>query len=94
MILHTVVCENIPHDQDWFYFQPPVHCAFHTNKSMDILMKQWGFNSSIYCIIGKIWILFKKEPENLVDKINSINKEFQKEIIFYKKGFVDYWKGF
>jgi hypothetical protein len=94
MILHTVVCDNIPSDEKWFYMEPPVHCAFHTNYSMEILMSQWGFVSSIYCPSAKFWVLFKKEPENLNNKIDLINKEFQKEVIIYKKGFVDYWKGF
>ena len=42
LILHTVICERIPNDCDWFYLDPPVHCAFFTNKSMDILMQQWN----------------------------------------------------
>ncbi len=32
LIVHTVICENIPKDPDWFYLYPPVHTAFHTNK--------------------------------------------------------------
>ncbi|WP_396196728.1 methyltransferase domain-containing protein [Flavobacterium sp.] len=94
MILHTLVCENIPADSNWFYMEPPVHCAFHTNKSMNILMDQWGYISSIYSPAAKIWILFKKEPEELLKKITELNCVFQKEIFFYKEGFVDYWKGF
>ena len=94
MILHTLVCENIPADSNWFYMEPPVHCAFHTNKSMNILMDQWGYISSIYSPAAKIWILFKKEPEELLKKITELNSIFQKEIFFYKEGFVDYWKGF
>jgi len=94
MILHTVICENIPHDENWFYMEPPVHCAFHTNKSMEILMAQWGFLSSIYCPSAKFWVLFKKEPDNLIQKVFQVNKEFQTDVIIYKRGFVDYWKGF
>ena len=94
MILHTVVCENIPNDPNWFYMAPPVHCAFHTNKSMKILMEQWGFESSIYSPKAKSWILFKNEPLDLIKKIKAINTQFQSEIFLYKKGFLDYWKGF
>lgn len=36
MILHTLICETIPADQNWFYLEPPVHCSFHTNKNMCI----------------------------------------------------------
>jgi 2-polyprenyl-3-methyl-5-hydroxy-6-metoxy-1,4-benzoquinol methylase len=94
LILHTVICERIPNDPDWFYLEPPVHCSFHTNKSMEILMRQWGYTCSIYCPTSKCWILFKKESQTLYEKINAINIELQKNYLFYKKGFVDYWKGF
>ncbi len=94
MILHTVICENIPKDANWFYMEPPVHCAFHTNKSMSILMKQWGFVSSLYSPSAKFWVLFKKEPKDVEEKIQEINRLFQIESLIYKKGFVDYWKGF
>lgn len=93
LIIHTVICENIPKDGNWFYINP-VHCAFHTNKSMDILMNQWGYISSIYCPTSKCWVFFKKEPNNLTEKIININVELQEPYLYYKKGFVDYWKGF
>lgn len=92
MIIHTVVCENIPNDPNWFYITPPVHSALHTNKSMDILMKQWGYVSSIYCPSSKCWVLFKKEPENLKSNIESINKLFQTDYLHYSTGFMNYWK--
>jgi len=95
MFLHTVICENIPQNANWFYFEPPVHCAFHTNKSMGILMKQWGFKSSLYCPKAKSWVLFKKPTDNIEQTIASINTEFQTEYILYNpEGFLDYWKGF
>jgi len=93
LIIHTVICENIPKDSNWFYINP-VHCAFHTNKSMDILMDQWGYISSIYCPTSKCWVLFKKEPDVIIEKIVKINVELQEPYLYYKKGFVDYWKGF
>jgi len=94
LIIHTVICENIPQDPNWFYMRTPVHTAFHTNKSMEILMNQWGYHSSIYCPKSKCWILLKKEIENISKVIHSINQEFQTDFLYYKKGFVDYWKGF
>jgi len=94
MILHTVVCENIPKDPNWFYLKPPVHCAFHTNKSMEILMEQWNYKTSIYCATSKCWVLLKEESEEILKKIESINLEFQCDYLVFKKGFVDYWKGF
>lgn len=94
LILHTVVCENIPNNSDWFYLTPPVHSALHTNKSMNILMEQWGYVSSIYCPSSKCWVLFKKEPHNLNFIVDSLNEELQTNYLHYKKGFMDYWKGF
>lgn len=94
LILHTVVCENIPKNADWFYITPPVHSALHTNKSMNILMEKWHYESSLYCPISKCWVLFKKEPSDIILKVKNINQELQTDYLFYKKGFMDYWKGF
>lgn len=94
MMINTIVCENIPKDPDWFYLDPPVHCAFHTNKSMEILMDIWGYKSSIYCPPAKSWILFKKDSDVIKIKINEINRQFYAEYLIHKVGFVDFWKGF
>jgi hypothetical protein len=91
LIFHTVVCEKIPRDPNWFYLLP-VHCAFHTNRSMNILMEQWGYSFSMYCPASKMWSLFKKKPENVEAIVESINTEFQADFLYYKSGFVDYWK--
>ena len=93
LIIHTVICENIPKDPNWFYLEVPVHCSFHTNKSMDVLMKDWGYECSIYCPAAKSWVLFKN-AEHIENTINSINKEFQNPYLHFKHGFVDFWKGF
>ncbi len=97
LVLHTLICENIPKDPEWFYMDPLVHTAFHTNKSMNILMNQWGYEYSIYSPQSKFWFLFKKNYANiekLEGKVKSVNLEFQKNYFFFKRGFVDYWKGF
>ena len=94
MIIHTVVCENIPKDENWFYFEPPVHCAFHTNRSMSILMKQWNYSASVYCPSAKCWMLIKKDTSEIRERIELINSELQTNYLIYKNDFVDYWKGF
>lgn len=94
LIIHTVVCENVPSDPDWFYLRPPVHTAFHTNKSMEILMSQWNFRSSIYCPQSKCWILLRGSDEDVEEKIVTLNNELKNKWFHWKKGFVDYWKGF
>lgn len=94
LILHSVICENAPNDESWFYLRPPVHTAFHTNKSMQILMDQWGYHSSIYCPQSKSWVLLKNKVNEIENVINNINYELKTDWFYYKKGFVDYWKGF
>ena len=92
LIIHTMVCENLPNDQNWFYLLP-VHTAFHTNKSMQVLMQQWGYKSSIYCLRSRCWVIFKTKPRSIKNIIFSINQELQSDW-FYYIGFVDYWKDF
>jgi len=92
MILHTRICETVPNDPNWFYLNPPVHCAFHTNNSMEILMKQWGYKSSVYSVEARSWVLLKKEHVEVKKKVDLINEQLQLEYLHYKPGFVDYWK--
>jgi len=94
MIIHTVICENIPNNPNWFYLNPPVHTTFHTNNSMNILMNQWGYQACIYCLPAKSWILLRKTDKYIKERISQINKELQTEYLIYKESFVDYWKGF
>jgi hypothetical protein len=94
LIIHTRISGYIPKDPNWFYLIPPVHCAFHTNKSMQLLMEQWSYKSSIYCLSSRCWILFKKDLGDIQNSVDLINKESQSEYLVYKKGFVDYWSGY
>jgi hypothetical protein len=93
LLIHTVVVENVPTDPNWFYFIPPVHCAFHTNKSMAILMEQWGYKSSIYSPKAKSWLLLKGEASQYARDVSQLNKELKTEWFILKDNFVDYWKG-
>jgi hypothetical protein len=92
LILHTVVCEAVPKDPNWFYLRPPVHTAFHTNRSMGILMEQWGYRSSIYCPKSKCWVLLRSEIAAVAQRLAAINEELQSEWFHYKDGFMDYWR--
>jgi Methyltransferase domain len=92
LIIHTVICENIPNDPNWFYLRPPVHTAFHTNRSMEILMTQWGFRSSIYSPKSKCWVLLRNEIGNTEETIRKLNEELQSKWFYCKNRFVDYWK--
>lgn len=94
LIIHTVICENVPKDPNWFYLRPPVHTAFHTNKSMEILMRQWNYRSSIYSPKSKCWVLLRDNIDSIEKSITRLNEELQTNWFYYKNGFVDYWKGF
>lgn len=95
LFIHTLVRQNIPKNPKWFYICP-VHCAFHTNDSMQILMNQWGYTQSIYSPISKSWVWFKKDNHNvkngtLPQFVDKINHELQMKYLYFKEGFVDYW---
>ena len=90
-------CENIPRDPDWFYLAPMVHTAFHTNRSMALLMQQWGYAASLYSPAAKCWFLFKaRHPAlpRLEAVVAAVNRELRTPFFIHKNGFVDYWKGF
>lgn len=89
--LHTLVSENVPRDPSWFYLLP-VHCAFHTNASMSLLLQQWGYTSSIYNVSSRLWLCFKRSPAELHERIEAANRRPFAPPYIAKDGFVDYWK--
>lgn len=97
LMLHTVICERIPRDPDWFYLAPVVHTAFHTNCSMRHLMAQWGYTDSLYAPAAKSWWLFKAGHPALArlpEVVQTVNTELRMPYFIHRQGFVDYWKGF
>ena len=87
LALHTLVREDIPPDPGWFYLLP-VHCAFFTNKSMQILFECFDFMASLYHVEARMWFWFKRKPSpKSIKTLTSIPGSW-----VYKKGFVDYWK--
>ena len=89
MGLHTLVREEIPRDPSWFYLLP-VHCAFHTNRSMQLLFNQWGYTCSVYHLESRLWLWFKKDAASIrrcLEKAGSAGNAF-----IFKEDFVDYWK--
>jgi len=93
MGLHLLVAEEVPDDPDWFYLLP-VHCAFHTNKSMQILFDAWGYTCSIYNVSSQLWLFFKSNPDKIEEIVNQANEKQDREKLYYhfKHGFMDYWK--
>jgi hypothetical protein len=93
MGIHTLVAEKIPASADWFYLLP-VHCAFYTNKSMQLLFDQWGYSASIYHMNSRLWIWFKTDPGAVEKIVKDANARPGREYFTYhfKRGFMDYWK--
>lgn len=93
MGLHLLVAEEIPDNPDWFYLLP-VHCAFHTNKSMQILFDSWGYTCSIYNVSSQLWLLFRSNADKIEEIVNDANQRPGRAKFYYhfKRGFMDYWK--
>lgn len=89
--LHTLVCERVPCDPTWFYLLP-VHCAFHTNESMNRLFKQWGYAWSVYNVVSRLWLWFKPPCLELPERVASANRRPNAPSYILKDGFVDFWK--
>jgi hypothetical protein len=88
MGLHTLVREAIPQDPTWFYFLP-VHCAFHTNASMSLLLDQWGYRHSVYDVESRLWLCFRRAP---LGPLEESARRGPAEQFLHKAGFLDYWK--
>lgn len=92
---HTMVREVIPRNPEWFYLLP-VHCTFHTNKSMEILFNRWGYKASVYSPLSRLWFFFKCDVDRIEQKIANLNKQKKHQTAetayYFKKGFMDYWK--
>ncbi len=91
LAVHTLVPEAVPCDPDWMYLLP-VHCAFHTNRSMQLLMEQWGYSCSIYNEHAKLWVMFHGDEGEVERRVDSLNRFMGWDYLHYMKGFVDYWK--
>ena len=91
LAIHTLVPENVPQDPNWMYLLP-VHCAFHTNRSMQILMDQWGYTCSVYNEHAKLWVWFRQDPEEVMPGVEALNKALGWSYLHHKRGFMDYWR--
>lgn len=88
LAVHTLVPEAVPKDPEWMYLLP-VHCAFHTNRSMQLLMEQWGYRSSVYNPDAKLWVMLR---EDKAEGVEALNRFMGWRYLHYKNGFMDYWK--
>lgn len=88
--IHTLVREEIPADPNWFYLLP-MHCAFFTNRSMQLLFEQWGFHSSLYHVDSRLWFWFREMNDRLKQFLERPSGILTGET-YFKQGFADYWK--
>ncbi len=88
-VIHTLICESVPQDPDWFYISIPTHCTIWTNESMSRIFKQHGFVGCAYHLPSKMWLFFKdKEKYN---RCKDISTQISGKWTF-SDNFVDYWK--
>ena len=90
LAVHTLVRGQIPSDPEWMYLLP-VHCSFHTNKSMQMLMNQWKYTCSVYNEHSKMWIMFKRPSAEIGETVQRLNSSLGYEYFHFKEGFMDYW---
>ena len=88
--LHTLVCEEVPRDPKWFYFQP-VHCTCWTNKSMRQFYDEYKFLGCAYNFKAKMWLMFRDSQVFYRIKTNPSFCD-QRDTWFFSDGFIDYYK--
>lgn len=89
VVIHTLVCESVPNDPDWFYINYPVHCTLWTNGAMKKLFKRYGYAGCAYHLPSKMWLFFKDRKK--YDFVRRIHVKISGEWTF-SDDFVDYWK--
>lgn len=82
--LHTLICEEVPRDPNWFYLQP-VHCTFWTNAAMKKIFKQYDFKACAYHVESRLWFMFRD-----IEKFSRL-KNSSSDFVLADE-FVDYWK--
>ena len=88
--IHTLIAEEIPKDDDWFYINTNgAHCTLWTNDAMKIWFNTHGFVGCIYHLESKMWLLFKSS-----EKFNKLKNSMEKisGTVAVSNEFVDYWK--
>lgn len=88
--VHTLVRGEIPKDPNWMYLLP-VHCAFHTNRSMQHLMNEWGYICSVYNEHAKLWVLFRAKQRDVEAKVAELNSKLGWSYLHFRSGFMDFW---
>lgn len=88
LCLHTLVCEEVPQDPDWFYLLA-VHCTLWTNRAMEILYRNHGFIGCAYHLEAQMWFMFRNKKQ--FQRLQNAKRKL-KGTWFFSDKFVDYWK--
>lgn len=86
--LHTLICDEIPQDPNWFYLLP-VHCCFYTNKAMQLLFEKFAFQGCFYHLEARMWFFFYHQE--MIAQLKLFMADLP-GTWFYADRFVDYWK--
>lgn len=84
MALHTLICEEVPRDPNWFYLQP-VHATFWTNAAMKKIFRRYKFTSCAYHVESRLWFMFRDAEKFSQLKACAGTWSLAED-------FVDYWK--
>lgn len=87
--LHTLICEEVPNDPDWFYLTPEGHCTIWTNRAMSEIYKKGNYIGCAYHLESQMWFFFG-------DCVRYETLKTTKDHIlgtwFFSDQFIDYWK--
>lgn len=86
--LHTLICEEVPQDPDWFYLLAG-HTTLYTNAGMRHLYQRQGFKCCFYAVEAQMWF-FSHDPCALTRTRESGPR--LPGTWLYSESFIDYWK--
>jgi len=86
--IHTLVCDEVPCDPEWYYLLP-YHCTLWTNKAMKKLYKEYKYVGCAYHVEARMWFFFKDKEK--YEKLQNSYKNISGTWVF-SEDFVDYWK--
>lgn len=86
--MHTLICEEVPQDPDWFYLIVD-HVTIWTNRAMALLYRQYRFVGCAYNLEARMWFFFRNREQfyKLKKRKNAIDGTW-----IFSDDFVDYWK--
>ena len=88
LFLHTLVCEEVPKDPDWYYLMTG-HITMWTNAAMTHLYDSRGYVGCAYNVDARMWMFSK-------DKAQYLNFQSKKDSVegttIFSEHFIDYWK--